>query len=194
MSNKNHGKTDWSKAEAILISEETPTTVRDQVARSVDRGELVPTRDSALPTTPAIGIPESGSGIIMKWKEKKLSRKATLKALEAHYSSQLDALTYSLTKAVQVQKARADVIAEEYLKELDARQLEMLAELGLRNKDTRERALLKLTDTTAARVKEVQEKDWPEQLVKDTLLELFTLRKRVVAEIMKELGGDHSDD
>ncbi|HEV7473685.1 MAG TPA: hypothetical protein VGN90_06540 [Pyrinomonadaceae bacterium] len=193
---KDRKKTDWSLAESILTTDEAPSTVRDQVARSVDQGELVPTKESGLPAAPAIGVPDTGAGrgIMTKWKENKLGRKATLQALEVHYNSQLDALTHSLTKAVQVQKARADVIAEEYLKELDARQLEMLAELGLRNKDTRERALLKLTDTTAARVKEVQEKDWPQQLIADTMQELFKLRKRVVAEMMKELGGDYTND
>jgi len=194
--NNNQNKTDWSLAEMILTSEENPKTIRDQVARSVNQGELVPSKMSDAPPPPTLGSPASseGLGIMAKWKEKTLSRKATLKALEVHYDSQLDALTYSLTKAVQVQKSRADVIADEYLKELDSRQLEMLAELGLRNKETRERALLELTAGTAAKVKEVMEMDLPPQLVQDTIQELFKLRKRVVAEIMKELGGDHSDE
>jgi len=191
----NQNKTDWSLAEAIMTENDPPSTIRDQVARTVGQGDLV-LSSGGMPSTPNVGLPDSGAGrsILTKWRENKLGRKATLQALDAHYGSQLEALKYNLTKAVQVQKARADVIAEEYLKELDARQLEMLAELGLRNKDTREKALMKLTDTTSARIKEVQEKDWPEPLIKDVIDELFKLRKRVVSEIMKELGGDHSDD
>ena len=89
-------------------------------------------------------------------------------------------------------KARADVDYENYLKELDAEHLEVLAELGLRNKDVRERTLLQLTEMTAVKLKEVQAADWPNELKDATVNELFELRKRFAAEMMKELGGDSS--
>jgi len=130
----------------------------------------------------------------MKFRERKISRKAALKALEASYNSQLDALTHSLVKAVQVQKTRADVVAEEYLKELDARHMEVMDELGLRNKETRERTLVTLTDQTVAKIKEVQAKDWPPSMIADTMNELHKLRKRFIAEMMKEVGGDYADE
>lgn len=190
------GKTDWSFTDAIIKSTKNPTSEGKQVASPVEEAGLLPTGDSIIPPAPTVVLPDMSAsrGILMKWREQKLGRKAAMRALEAHYQSQLDALTYSLAKAVQVQKARADVIAEEYLKELDSRQLELLTELGLRNKETRERALLELTEMTAAKLREVQTKDWPEELMRDTISKLLALRKRVVGEMMKELGGDYSDD
>lgn len=192
----NQGKTDWSLTESVMRSEKTPAPEREQIARPIDRAELVPAGNSIVPPAPNVALPDTSNatGIMMQWKENKLARKATLRALEAHYDSQLDALTHSLTKAVQVQKARADVLAEEYLKELDSRQLEMLTELGLRNKETRERALVHLTDMTVAKIKEVQGKDWPSDLIRETISHLLALRKRVVSEMMKELGGEYSEE
>lgn len=189
-------KTDWSLTDTVATSERVTAPHAEPAARAAERTELQPSGRSSVPAAPTVALPDTTApqGILMRWRENKLGRKAALRALEAHYDSQLDALTHSLTKAVQVQKARADVIAGEYLRELDARQLEMLAELGLRNKDTRERALLELTEMTAAKLREVQDKDWPAELVRDTIGELLALRKRVVAEIMKELGGAYSDD
>lgn len=189
-------KTDWSFTDSIATSEKVIAPRDEPAGRAAGRTELQPSGRSSVPAAPTVALPDATApqGILMRWRENKLGRKAALRALEAHYDSQLDALTHSLTKAVQVQKARADVIAGEYLRELDARQLEMLAELGLRNKDTRERALLELTEMTAAKLREVQDKDWPAELIRDTIGELLALRKRVVSEIMKELGGAYSDD
>jgi hypothetical protein len=189
-------KTDWSLTDSVATSETVSSPHGASAVQAAARTELLPSDRSSVPPAPSVALPDNTApqGILTRWRENKLGRKAALRALEAHYDSQLDALTHSLGKAVQVQKARADVIAGEYLRELDARQLEMLAELGLRNKDTRERALLELTEMTAAKLREVQDKDWPAELVRDTIGELLALRKRVVAEIMKELGGAYSDD
>ncbi len=91
-----------------------------------------------------------------------------------------------------MKKTQADVLAKEYLSELDARHLEVLTEIGLRNKDTREKALLELTDRTVEKLREVQAKDWPEALIEDTIDKLLGLRQRLVDEILEELGGDYA--
>jgi len=197
MDDNDRKKTDWSLTNSIRRSTvPAPPEREEEMERSVSRVELQPGGHSSVPSAPTVALPDTTAsrGIMMQWKENKLGRKAALKALEAHYNGQLDALTHSLSKAVQVQKARADVVAAEYLRELDARHIAMMAELGLRNKDTRERTLITLTDQTAARLAEVQSKDWPEELIADVMNSLFTLRRRMVAEMMKELGGDYSDD
>lgn len=188
-------KTDWSLTNSIRRTTAPPEREENE-QRAVSRSGLQPGGHSSVPSAPAVALPDTSAsrGIVMQWKENKLGRKAALKALEAQYNGQLDALTHSISKAVQVQKARADVVASEYLRELDARHIAMMAELGLRNKDTRERTLITLTDQTAARLAEVQSKDWPEELIADVMNNLFTLRRRVVAEMMKELGGEYTDD
>ncbi|MDB4767067.1 hypothetical protein OAG71_05215, partial [bacterium] len=139
------------------------------------------------------GVENTHDGILSNYKKKNLSRKASLSALKIQYDGQLDVLRHQIGQACRVEKSRADVHAEQYLKELDAKHLEVLSELGLRNKETREEALLKLTDSTVERLKEVQAKDWPPSLIDETISELFKLRSRAVAEIMNELGGQPED-
>ena len=196
--NKKHDdqKTDWTLAESVLNSDSAQSAVSSEIARSMKTAELVPTTDVGLPVALNLSVPaeETSRGILMKFRERKISRKAALKALEASYNSQLDALNHSLVKAVQIQKTRADVVADEYLKELDARHMAVMDELGLRNIETRAQTLLKLTDQTVAKVKEVQGKDWPQPMIEETVNELFKLRKRFIAEMMKEAGGEYADD
>ena len=153
----------------------------------------MPAGNAVILPAPTVAPPteDTSLGILGYLKSKSLGRKAAMESIQLHYSSQLDVLAHSLTKATQVRKSRADVLAEEFLKDLDTQHLAVLTEFGLRNKETRERALIDLTEATAAKLREVQEKDWPLELVQDTIKQLFTLRKRVVAEMMEELGGEY---
>ncbi len=180
---ENKKKTDWTVSEAVRgggrrrpAASNAPTTTTGKLMQSP-------------PTTDIKVQEETPEGVMVKYKQKRLSRKASVAALKLRYDSELDALKHQLTRACQVEKARADVMADEYLKELDSQHLQVLGELGLKNKETREKALLKLTDSTVERLKEVQEKDWPPTLVEETITEIFQLRKRAVAEIMNELGS-----
>lgn len=179
-------KTDWSFLEPIRNPEKRET---GKVSRVSGRSELVPVEHSDVPAPLNPGVPDVDSlGFFMRLKKNKLEKKATVRELETFYEKRLDVLAYKLERAGQVEKARSHLIAEEYLKELDAKHLEVLSQIGLRNKDTRERGLLQLTDMTVSRIKEVHEKDWPPELVNETIQELFALRKRYVAEMMRELG------
>lgn len=179
-------KTDWSRVSNSIAK--TPEKAAEVVARAQRSAEAFETN--------AIQVPElsAPSGILSQFKANLIKRRSAMAALQTHYDSQLDVLSHTLARAGQVEKSRADVVAEEYLKELDAKHLEVLAELGMRNKETRERALIALTDQTVIKVREVMSKDWPEELIQETLQELFTLRKRVIAEILRELGSAYATD
>ncbi|MEM7313643.1 MAG: hypothetical protein AAF497_10880 [Planctomycetota bacterium] len=186
MSNESEKRTNWELAESALAK-------TDATAAPSDSGEMVVPSNRDLPPAPnlQVGISESDEspkGVLARFHQNRLSRKASIAALKSHYDNQLDALRYTLAKACQVSKARADALAEKHLKELDAGHLEVLGQLGLRNKDTRERTLIELTDSTVEKLKEVQSKDWPPSLIEETIQQLFEVRKRAVAEIMNELG------
>ena len=182
-------KTDWSRVNAQLVKQDPQ---RNVPSRSDTRENL----PADLTAPSQIEIPEmtAPAGILTQFKENRIKRKSALAALQTHYDKQLDVLTHTLSRVGQVEKARADVIAEEYLKELDAKHLEVLVELGMRNKQTRERALLELTDQTVKTIQDVMAKDWPEELISETINQLFSLRKRVIAELLKELGSDYASD
>lgn len=193
---RSQNKTDWSLTNSVMGSEGNKATDADAQSSRAERGELIAPNDPDVPSAPTVDAPDpnAATGIIAQFRRNQLSRKATIAALKEHYDTQLDTLKYSLAKASQVQKARADVLAEEYLQQLDARQLEVLSELGLRNKETRERALVELTEMTVAKLREVQDKDWPDEIRRDTIEELLGLRKRAVAEMMRELGGERDEE
>jgi hypothetical protein len=97
-------------------------------------------------------------------------------------------LRYQLRKAVSVSNARADRIAEEFLKKLDSEHLQVLKELGLRNAETRADGLIKVRDMIAAKLMEVQTKNWPQLLVERAVDDLLDLERRVCGEMLKELG------
>jgi len=183
-------KTDWSRVDSVLGAESRGGQPQDQLARRADDSQ----RDqmqSGLPAPLHVPLPDTSAprGILMQWKKNQLDRKTAIAALEAQYNSQLDALRFHLGKAVTVSNARADRIAEEFLKQLDAEHIEILKDLGLRNADTRARALIEVRDMISTRLAEVQGKNWPAALVDRTINDLIDLEKRVCSEMMRELGG-----
>lgn len=132
---------------------------------------------------------EASHGILMQWQKGQISKKAALEALQVKYDAQLDALKFQLSKAVNVSNARADRIAEEFLKKLDSEHIQVLKGLGLRNAETRASALIEIRDMIASKLNEVQTKNWPPALVDRTIDDLLDLEKRVCSEMMKELGA-----
>lgn len=185
-------KTDWSITEGLARS---PRSGSKTLAADLGQTRvLAPEEKSAGGALARIPSADEASGILTKLKARQLGRKAALEALEKSYMGQLDVLTHTIGTAARAKKTQIDVEAEEYLRELDARHLELLTQIGLRNKETREKALIELTDRTVEKLRDVQQRDWPPSLIEMTVQELFELRKRLVREVMEELGRDHSED
>jgi len=189
-------KTDWGFMEPVLKKVNTSSSASGQVTRPLGGVDLVPGREANPPSVPTLSVPDktAAHGILMKYRENKLNRKSTLQALELTYKTQLDALTHNLVRALQVKKTETDVIAEEYLKELDARHMEVMNDLGLRNIDIRNRTLEKLNDQYVAKIKEIKDKDWPPDVIIETLELMSKLRMRFIAEMMTEVGLDHASE
>ncbi len=120
--------------------------------------------------------------------EGRAKKRAALKILSARFNAEIDVLESRLAQLVRVQKVQADVVAEEYLRRLDARKLDVLTELGIRNVSTRQSALVELTNTTVSKIKEVQAMDWPEPLKDQTIHDILALLKRFNSQVMEELG------
>lgn len=177
-------KTDWS-----FIDTKRPVTRAgggDPETHAVRlMGNITPARHETPSPLPTLGAPR---GILMEFKSNRMGRKATLEALQEQYNAGLTIYKHHLQNVVMGQNARDDVDYAAYQKQLDQEYLEVLAELGLRNKGVREQALIQLTDMTANRLKEVQEKDWPQALKDSVINDLIALRQRFSDEMMKELG------
>lgn len=188
-------KKDWGLAESVLGSMKLPQAEPTQGVRPSERA-LVPQESSAIPAPLIIAPPDTSAslGIVAMWKAKQMGRKAALTALEEQYNGQLELLKHVVTEQVKVGKTRVSVAAEEYLNKLDAKHMEVLAQLGMRNAATRWKAVTDLTDMALAQVREVEGKDWPEPLIKDTVGKVFELRERVATKIMRELGSEYAKD
>lgn len=174
-------KTDWSTAEKRL-----------QRKKEMDPETTLPAKQEELSIAVQNHVGRLDT-ILTQYKAKKIQRRAALEALQEAYDKQVDVFKHGLAQAARSKKIQIDVYAEQFLKDLDARHLEALTEIGLRNKDTRERTLIELTDQTAQKLKTVQDKDWPEALILETIDDLNALRKRLVAEIMQELGSEQNE-
>ncbi len=185
-------KTDWSVTENLT---RVPRSGSKALAADLGPSRVVaPDDKTAGGALARIPSADEASGILTKLRARQLGRKAALEALEKSYMGQLDVLTHTIGAAARAKKTQIDVEAEEFLRELDARHLELLTEIGLRNKETRERALLELTERTVEKLRDVQQRDWPPSLIQDTVQELLDLRKRLVREVMEELGREHSEE
>ena len=182
-------KSDWSKFESM----------RDPAGENSGRSQEVVEPNTLIQPAKGVGagLPiqcEDPQSLLAKYQKGRLSRKASLEAMQATYDSRIEVLNHQLMKAVVVEKAKADVLAEKYLKELDSQHLVILSEMGLRNKETREDALMRLTQSTVNRIRELQQMDWPESMIKETFDQILELKKRAVGEIMSELGVSQSDE
>ena len=182
-------KTDWSRVEARIKAKQGLSPGFKQIPSPITHGEGDPDHP-IVPASINLPTPETDSprGILHQWKLNRIDRKTALEAIQARYDAQLDALRYQLQKAVTVSNARADRIAEEFLKKLDAEHMEVLTDLGLRNAATRADALIKVREMIASKLSEVQSKNWPQSLLDRAIDDILELERRVCAEMMKELG------
>jgi hypothetical protein len=179
----------WSRVNSRARSREevkAPAEPDVEVGAVEARGASLVVPEAVAITTPGT---EGPGGFLMKWQKRQIDRKTAIDALQAHYNAQLEVLGYQLRSAVTVSKARADRIAEEFLTKLDSEHIQVLKEMGLRNAEVRATAMIQVRDMIAAKLKDVQDKDWPEQLVNRAIDDLLDLERRVCSEMMKELGS-----
>lgn len=180
----------WKRVETRMSRKEESPSEPQGILSPIGQSEAA-TGISGIPAPISVPLPDTGSqrGILMQWKKNQIDRQTALKAIQAQYDAQMDALSYHLKKAVTVANARADRIAEEYLKKLDSEHIQVLKDLGLRNAETRATALIQVRDMIYAKLREVQTRTWPQPLVDQTIDDLMALEKRVCAEMMAELGA-----
>ena len=191
MAEKN--KTDWSRTQSARPAQAAPGSNEPQ--SPIQPGQLVATGTGAHSNAPAglaVNVPqlEQPEGIIARWKTNALTRKATLQLLEVAYNGRLEQLKIRLAAAIRVEKAVVDVLAKEYLQQLDCEHLKNLQELNVKNLETRQQVMIDLNNVTAAKLKEAQEADWPPEMMNRTINHIFELHERAMAKIMKEVGEE----
>lgn len=189
MSDQENSPPDWSRVERL----NNPKKASPRDSRAMVPASSPPSLPPAVapPTQGSIALPvEQPRDFISKLKANAKNRRAMMEALDAHYASQLDGLRAQLSAGLRVHKSKLDLQAEEYLKSLDAQHLEVLGQLGIRNADTRWKAIMELNEMAVAKIKEVQDKQWPESLIDETIGQILAVKNRVAAEVMREFGAE----
>ena len=189
MSGQESSPPDWSRVERL--NNPKPEATGDSRAMVPASSQPNPPAVAAPPVQGSIALPvEQPRDFISRLKANAKNRKAMMEALDAHYASQLDGLRAQLSAGLRVHKSKLNLQAEEYLKSLDAQHLEVLGQLGIRNADTRWKAIMELNDMAVEKIKEVQEKQWPESLIDETISQILSVKNRVAAEVMREFGAE----
>jgi hypothetical protein len=172
-------KTDWSGVNQAIQKRASDTTL----PLHPDRPLEVPA--SIQPPPEPVAKPD---GVVTQYKANKITRRAALEHLEVWYKAQLEVARHRLTEVARVRKAEATQLAEQFLHSINSQHLQFLAELGLRNEDARNRAFLALGDQTSNALREIQERDWPPQMIESTIQAVMDRYSRFFAKLSHELG------
>jgi hypothetical protein len=182
-------KKDWTQVSRALQRRHSDTTMPLNPERPLEVPQKL---GRALESGGNSSAVEKPDGFIANYKANKIEREAAIDHLKVWYQSQLEVAKHQLHEVVRVRKAQASIQAEQFLRSLDQQHLEYLADLGLRNMTTRQRMLLELGDQTSSILAEVVDRDWPPEMMEQTVMSIIELRQRHFDKIMQELGrSDH---
>jgi hypothetical protein len=134
---------------------------------------------------PSIQKPD---GAITQFKANQIGKKAALKHVETWYNGQIEAAEHAVNQAVRVRKAEATKIAERLLLDINEEHFRYLTSLGLRNEESRHKAMLELGDQTAKMLKEIDGRDWPPQLIEQAMHGVMERQTKFFQKLMEDLG------
>jgi len=107
--------------------------------------------------------------LIGRYQAKKIERKSAVEQLRAIHQTRLEAAKFALTKALEVEKGRIDLVANKYLYQLTQEYLQDMAVMGLSNEGARTKTLFALNDQTTKALLEAQAAQWPDTLKNKTI-------------------------
>jgi hypothetical protein len=168
---KNPERSDWSKIDAM--------TRKD----SVQDAELVISPSAAAPMATAQTI----HGVIAKFKANSLERRAALEEIQLATRARLDVFGHQLQEAAKTKKAEATMIAKQFLAQIDADYQHVLHEIGVRNEGARRETLKKIGDETSRDLDEIQNKNWPDFMIKATIELIMKRYTKFLARLDEDL-------
>jgi hypothetical protein len=167
--------------------------IQDSLTRQAMDAAIPAGRERHVPVPTGITAPVDGSdrpdGIIAQYRAKQVSRKAATEYLEVWYRAQLEVARHRLSEIARVRKAEATLFAEQFLHGINSQHLEYLTSLGLRNEVVRSRAFIQLSEQTAAALREIQGRDWPQQMVDRTIQAVLERYEAFFRKLTAELGA-----
>lgn len=142
---------------------------------------------------PVEAMAKKPEGIIAQYKANQIERKAALGFLKVWYGSQLEVAEHQLRTAVMLKKRATETDAERFLMDINAQQIQYLIDLGITNVEQRMEALEKLQDKTVKMYEKIRGKDWPQEMVDQTITAISSLNKRFFDKVMEEQEIDFKD-
>lgn len=163
----------------------------DAVIRLEKKGSQEVVADSLA--NPVQNIVKEPDGIIMQFKAQKIQRKAAIDLMKIWYSSQLEVAEHQLKTAVQLKKKSTETDAAKFLMDINARHIQYLIELGITNVKQRMEALETLQEQTAKMYEKITIKDWPKEMIDQTINAISKLNSRFFDKIMEEHDIEFKD-
>jgi hypothetical protein len=163
-------KTNWEVAEQLISKDNTLPQQAGNRSQMSREGRFI----------------ESPNGLISRVQSEQIKNKAGLEFDRKWYEAQLEVSKHQLKRAVELKIKETDADIERLLTDISRRHLQYLTEMGLRNSEQREEALEQLSDQTAARIKRLQGKDWPESLIEQTINGVIELHQRFFDKILAD--------
>lgn len=154
-----------------------------------EKGQLVPKVPLPVVEAAQVNIApdfKQEQGILAQWRAKQMDRKSALAVLETKYAGHLEVVKHQVMEQVKVGKQTISVKAEELLNELDVKHLEIMSQLGMRNVSIRQKMMADATQMTVSQIREVEGKDWPDELKVDVITKALDLKEKFVNKIMAE--------
>jgi hypothetical protein len=182
-------KTDWTHVNNAIQKRRADASMPATSDLGSAGGPLAPRNSLGVQTAGSppnlIANPE---GIIARFKMNQVAKKAAISHLESWYGAQLDVVRHQLSEVARAKKAETTLLADQFLSSINAQHLSFLADLGLKNEGARSAALIKLADQTAATLKEIATRDWPESIREQTINGVIERNQRFFSKLVNELG------
>ena len=124
--------------------------------------------------------------IIGRFRRNAIDRNAALDAMRLMHDAHLDAVKHTLMRAVEVEKARVDTVADRYIFHITEEFLRNMQELGLKNFESRMQTLLKLNETLARLLEQAQAQDVPNTIRETTIENIIKKYKEFSEKVAQE--------
>jgi len=165
--------------------------VNKQLARR-ERGDLPLNPDRPLEVPASLSQSASGiqspDGVIANFKANLIQRRAALQQIRAYADEQLNVVKHMLSEASRVRRTEITLKAEEFLRDLSARHLANLQQIGLQNIAMHNNVVEDLMNEVSKTLGQFSGADWPEALKQDAIGSVMKQYKRFLDQLDLELG------
>ena len=175
------GKTDWTQVEGAL---QRIDPAKEKLQESP--GMNAPADMQQHPMVQRFG---GTKGLMMEFRAGKIRRGATISALKAWHSGQLEVAKAQIQQAVRVHTAQASVQAERFLESLNQEYLAYLGELGLKNTAERQQMIIRLNEQTSRSLRQVMDADWPQNMKDGAIASITRMHEAFADKLLQEVGS-----